>query len=88
MNVKITYELTMHYNTALPNCGFSESSHIITDGVYDFRDYVADNFDSQHGSTFQFINDDLVVIIDADGNPTGEAARVISREPTTAPLEW
>ena len=85
MNVKITYTFAKDYVLSKPNNGFcEETDHIITDGVYDFKDYLQDN-------NVYYEEDDecegLYHVLDSHGGErTGEAYMVIRTEPTDEEL--
>ena len=81
MNNKINYKWTKEYNEAQPNNGFNEEiESIVTDGVYDFSDWLLDN-----GVKFEEEND-LYYVLDEYEERTGEAYQVINEEPTEEEL--
>lgn len=71
VNTKITYRWTSDYE----NSPFADTDHIVTDGVYDFSDFLSDR-----GVNF-VIDDqdpDLYWVLDEFDERTGEAFLVIS----------
>jgi len=76
-NTKINYKWTNNYDENEPNNGFGcETEYIVTDGVYDFEDFLADSdviFNEENGVYF---------VLDEDFERTGEAYIVISTEET------
>ena len=82
-NTKISYKWTNNYDENEPNNGFGcEAEYIITDGVYDFEDFLADSdviFNEENGVYF---------VLDEDFERTGEAYIVISTEETDEDLVW
>lgn len=85
MNMKITYRFAQNYDLSQPNNGFSEETdYIITDGVYDFTDYMQD-----HEVYYEEDEDTegLYHVLDSlGGERTGAAYMVISTEPTDEDL--
>ena len=81
MNRKYTYRWTANEDYSIFNNNYSEESdYIITDGVYDFSDYLRDNgvnFE-QDGNTYY--------VLDECEERTGEAYLIISEEDTTEEL--
>lgn len=77
VNNKITFVWARNYDQSQPNNGFGEETDsIVTDGVYDFEDWLSDNdvpFEEEDGVYF---------VIDEDDERTGEAYMVVSEEPT------
>ena len=80
-NTKISYKWTNNYDENEPNNGFGcETEYIVTDGVYDFEDFLADSdviFNEENGVYF---------VLDEDFERTGEAYMVISTEETDEDL--
>lgn len=77
MNNKITYKYTNNYDESTHDNGFGcDTDYIVTDGVYDFEDYLQDN------EVRYEVDSDLYFIVDQDGERTGEAYMVVSEEPT------
>lgn len=86
MNMKITYSFARNYDLRKPNNGFcEETEHIITDGVYDFEDYMQDcgvYYEKDEGT------EGLYHVLDSlCGERTGEAYMVIRTEPTDEDLD-
>ena len=84
MNTKITYKFTSFYDDSQPNNNFpEETDYIITDGVFDFADYLENN-------NIYFSEDDdcsgFFWVLDSCGQRTGAAYQVLSEEPTTEEL--
>lgn len=85
MNTKITYAFAQNYDKSQPDNGFcGETEHIITDGVYDFEDYMQDRNvyyeeDEDTGGLYH-------VLDSPGGERTGEAYMVIRTEPTDEDL--
>ena len=80
MNNKITFTTTTNYNEAVANNGFNqESDYIITDGVYDFSDYLKDN-------DVDFIQDGNTYFVIEDEEKTGAAYQILKEEPTDEEL--
>lgn len=81
MNTKITFAFAKNYDLNQPNNGFGEETdYIVTDGVYDFTDYMQDN-------EIYYEEDDacegLYHVLDSlGGERTGEAYMVIRIEQT------
>ena len=65
-NTKITYRWNDN----------NETDYIVTDGVYDFGDWLNDN-----GVTYEQ-DGDVYYVLDDYGKRTGETYTVISEEPT------
>ena len=81
MNNKITYKFTNNYDKSTLDNGFGcEADYIITDGVYDFGDYLADN------EVRYEVDGDLYFVTDQDGERTGEAFMIIGKESTDEDL--
>lgn len=84
-NMKITYVFAQNYDQSQPDNGFcGETEHIITDGVYDFEDYMQDR-----GVYYEEDEDTegLYHVLDSPaGERTGEAYMVIRTEPTDEDL--
>ena len=68
MNKKITYRFSAHFDINKPNWNLdAESSYIVTDGDYDFNDYLRDrNVD------FEIEDDRFFFVLDDNGERTGE----------------
>ena len=86
MNTKITYAFAQNYDVNLPNNGFNEETeHIITDGVYDFEDYMQDRGVYYEGDED---TEGLYHVLDSlGGERTGAAYMVIRTEPTDEDLD-
>ena len=85
MNMKITYAYAQNYDQSQPNNGFGEETdYIITDGVYDFADYMRDNeicYEEDEDT------EGLYHVLDSlGGERTGAAYMVIRTEPTDEDL--
>lgn len=77
MNKKYTYIWTANEDFSKPNNNYNEeSNYIITDGVYDFADWLQDSGVNaeQDGNTFY--------TLDECGEHTGEAYLIINDEDT------
>lgn len=80
---KINYVWAKEYDLNTPNNGFAaETEHIITDGVYDFSDWLNDN-----GVQFEEEND-IYFVLNNSGDRTGEAFMIVSEEETDEELVW
>lgn len=85
MNTKITFNYTNKYDDGIPNNNFpEETQHIITDGVFDFEDWLIN-------SNIYFEKDDktdgFYWVIDPETEErTGEAYFVLREEPTSEDL--
>ncbi len=61
MNKHYDYRFTANYNSSRPDCNlFANSEHIVTDGVYDFDDFIreqaipgADEISANNGEYIQ-----------------------------------
>ena len=74
MNKKITYRFTAHFDSSKPDWNLeAESSYIITDGVYDFSDYLRDR-----DVDFEIEDDRFYFVLDDDGERTGECYVITS----------
>lgn len=83
MNRKYTYRWTQNEDYDAPDNNYGvETDYIITDGVYDFADWLQDNgvYTEQEGDTFY--------VLDDDGERTGEAYWVIREEDTNEDLAY
>ena len=82
MNTKIIYTWTNNYDESQPYNGFAEETdYIITDGIYEFDDYLSDN-DAQ----FE-IENDIYYIIDDNGDRTGEAYMIVDELETEEEID-
>ena len=83
VNNKITYRHTSRYDNSLPDNNFeTEAMNIVTDGVYDFKDFLSDR-----GVEFEEDSDcDGLFWVTEYGERTGEAYMVIKEEPTDEDL--
>lgn len=64
-----------------------EINSIVTDGVYDFEDWLSDSLYTMYGSNYTFEQDgDTYYILDGCNERTGEYYTVISTEPTNEEL--
>lgn len=85
MNTKITFRFTPDYDESKPNNNFpEETDYIVTDGVFEFSDYLENN-------NVYFSEDEncegLYWVLEY-GERTGAAYQVISVEPTDEELYW
>lgn len=83
MNKKYTYRWTANEDYSKPNNNYSdETDYIITDGIYDFEDWLNDNVPDyrieRDGNTY--------CLVDVNGDRTGEAYLVINEEDTDEEL--
>lgn len=84
MNTKITFAWAKCYDESVPGNGFcEETDHIITDGVYDFEDYLHD-----HDVNFEESDtcEGLYWVLDEYGERTGEVYQIIRTEQTDEEL--
>ena len=73
-NTKITYRWNDN----------EETDYTITDGVYDFSDWLYDN-----GVYYEFDEEwNIYYVLDDNGERTGEQYSIISIEPTEEDLCW
>ena len=85
-NTKITYLHAEHFDKGAVNCGFGEETdYIITDGVFDFGDWLDNNnvpfeYDEAEGVYFVLEKDVK------DPERTGEAYMITSTEQTDEEL--
>lgn len=81
MNKKITFRYTSKYNQNIPDNNFeATAADIITDGIYDFQDYLKDR-------DIEFeIEGDFYFVTDEEGKRTGEAFWIIKEEDTEEDL--
>ena len=79
MNKKITYRFTANFDISKPDCNFIPTSdYIITDGLYDFDDYLRDrNVD------FEIEDERFYFVLNDEGERTGECYVIASEEDTT-----
>lgn len=81
MNNKITFRFTARYDESQPDNNFEATADcIVTDGQYDFSDFLSDrdvNFENEGNYYF---------VIDDDGERTGEAYWITREEPTDEDL--
>jgi hypothetical protein len=84
MNTKITFVSTSEYNDSIPNNNFpEETEYIITDGVYDFEDYLRDNgvnFEEDENT------EGFYWVLDDDDKRTGAAFMILKIEDTDEDL--
>ena len=81
MNKKYTYRWTANEDYSIPNNNYNEETdYIITDGVYDFADWLKDNEVNadQDGDKFY--------VLDEFNERTGEAYWIINEEDTDEDL--
>lgn len=78
-NLKYVYTHTMNYDLITPNGNFDdETCHIVTDGDYNFADWLYDN-----GVTYDYYEGyDMFFVVDNVGKRTGEAFQIVSITPT------
>lgn len=77
MNKKYIYRTTAKEDYSKPNNNYNdETDYLVTDGVYDFSDYLSDC-----GIAAEQVDDKLYVI-NEDGERTGEVYWIISEEDT------
>lgn len=82
MNKKITYRFSTHFDINQPDWNLdSESSYIVTDGVYDFADYLRDV-----DVDFEVEDNRFYFVIDDEGERTGECYVITSEEDTNEEL--
>lgn len=82
-NTRINYKFAKKFDMRKPDNGFNcETEHIVTDGVYDFEDFLR-----HHGLSFEK-DGNYYHILDEDGERTGEVYLVISEEKTNEELFW
>lgn len=83
VNNKITYRYTNRYDDSVPDNNFETGSDcIVTDGVYDFKDFLSDR-----GVEFEEDSDcDGLFWVTEYGERTGEAFMIIKEEPTDEDL--
>lgn len=80
MNTRINYKWAKEYDDSKPDNGFScETDSIVTDGFYNFSDFLSDN-----GVMFEVDekDEDFYFVVDDEGKRTGEVFMVISTEET------
>lgn len=76
-NTRINYKWAKNYNEAEHNNGFSdETFHIVTDGCYDFNDFLDDS------SVIYEKENDVYFVLDENFERTGNAYMIISTEET------
>lgn len=81
MNKKITYRFSAHFDINKPDWNLeAESDYIVTDGVYDFQDYLKDR-----DVDFE-IEDERYFVLDDEGERTGECYVITSEEDTEEEL--
>lgn len=78
-SLKYVYTHTMNYDPKKPNGNFDdETCYIVTDGVYDFADWLYDN-----GISYDYCEGyDIFFVVDNAGKRTGEAFQIVSITPT------
>lgn len=81
MNTKFTYKWTPDEDYSKPNYNYNaETDYIITDGIYDFSDWL-------QSYNVRFEEDDgAYYVLDENGDRTGEAYRIINVEETDEDL--
>lgn len=81
MNTKYTYSWTPDEDYSKPNNNYNEETdYIITDGIYDFSDWLQSydvRFEEEDGTYY---------VLDENGDRTGEAYRIINVEETDEDL--
>ena len=81
IHIKITFKMTMNYDPALPDCGFSEETDdIVVEPPFDMADWF------ELHSTFAEFDGGVWFVIDESGERTGEAYMEIKREHTDEEL--
>lgn len=82
MNKKITYRFSAHFDLYKPDWNLeATSSDIVTDGVYDFEDYLRDR-----NVNFEIEDESFYFVLDDEGERTGECYVITSEEDTTEEL--
>lgn len=77
MNKKYTFRTTDNEDFSKPNNNYiEETEYIVTDGIYDFSDYLSDC-----GIAAENV-DDKFYVVDEDEERTGEVYWIISEEDT------
>lgn len=83
-NTKITYRHANRFDPAQPDCGFAaETEYIVTDGDYDFADWLTDNDVANDYDKTQ----DIYFVVDNAGDRTGEAYQIVSTEAAKTEIE-
>ncbi len=79
MNKKYNYRWTACEDTTQIDNGYNcEVESIVTDGIYDFEDYLQD-----HDVEFEYDEaENTYYVLDEDGERTGEAFWIVSIEDT------
>lgn len=81
MNKKITYRFSAHFDKNLPDWNLeAESNSIVTDGVYDFADYLSDR-----DVDFEVEGERLYFVVN-EGERTGECYVITSESDTDEEL--
>lgn len=81
MNKKITYRFSAHFDINKPDWNLeTESNYIVTDGVYDFQDYLKDR-----DVDFEVEDERFYFVLD-DGERTGECYVITGEEDTEEEL--
>ncbi|GEM_PF-7128134 len=84
MNTKYTYRWTNNYFEDANN---NETDYIITDGVYDFEDWLTDSIRRNTDSNYSVeVEDDYYYILDGCNERTGEMYVVLNKEATDEDL--
>lgn len=82
MNKKITYRFSAHFDINKPDWNLeAESDYIVTDGVYDFQDYLKDR-----DVDFEIEDERFYFVLDDEGERTGECYVITSEEDTEEEL--
>ena len=80
MNKRINYKWYANY---MENQYSEELNSIVTDGVYDFEDWIRDNIYRVYNGNFAVEREgDMYYILDGCNERTGEMYQVISEEDT------
>lgn len=84
MNKKFTYRWTSNEDYSIPNNNYAEETeHIITDGVYDFEDWLSDSLYKMYAGNYTYERDgDKYYILDGCNERTGEVYWLINEEDT------
>lgn len=80
MNTKYIYKWTPNEDYSKPNNYNEEADYIITDGIYDFSDWL-----QSYGVRFEE-EDGTYYVLDENGDRTGEAYLIVSIEETDEDL--
>lgn len=82
MNKKINYRFSAHFDINEPDWDLeAESDFIITDGVYDFADYLRDR-----DVDFEIEDERFYFVLNGEGERTGECYVITGEENTEEEL--